>query len=375
MTNATRTMLNREAVNLTAKATTAQRKLNRLTETGEEGRKQYELSITLMDIEAQAEALQAELTSYTTDNLSVLASIITIHGLKVASRGRLLRDKQGKTQKDENGNAKYTPANTTALRILQNGINEASGILEDMQQSVALAIWEAVTQGKATITTEEEKPKLTVTDENSDTLKSIYNVVQNFMYAHQQRHYKRQYIPVIDETTGEESAEMVTAAMRKYALSIEAIGQDELFQSLTAVLDERETAILWVKTEKKQVERSYTSNGQQKRHYVSRYKTVAEISTETGYTVKQVRNSLKTIEEKLKAVLAENERVTRIKPVKASSNRLAWLNHTPTTESEVYTDVDEYTQQIHAHCNQCKAQCSNSHASGLQCSMAQVWLV
>ena len=250
MTNATRTMLNREAVNLTTQATTAQRKLNSLTNAGEEGRAQYNLTITITELEAKAEALHAELTRHTNDNLSVLASIITIHGLKVASRGRLLRDKQGKPQKDENGNPKYTPANITALRILQNGLNETSGILEDMQQSVALAIWEAITAGKATITTEEGKPKLNITEENKDTLKGIYNIVQNFMYAHQQRHYKRQYIPVIDETTGEESAEMVTAAMRKYALSIEAIGQDELFQSLTAILDEREAAILWVKTEK-----------------------------------------------------------------------------------------------------------------------------
>jgi hypothetical protein len=366
-------MLNREMVNITTQATTAQRKLNRLTQAGEEGRTQYNIAISLTELEKQAENLQNQLTLHTNDNLSILASMITIHGLKVASRGRLLRDKQGKPQYDENGNAKYTPANTTALRILQNGINETSGILDDMQQDTALAIWEAVSQGKATITTEEGKPKLTTTEANSDTMKNIYNVVKNYMYAHQQRHYKRQYIPVINEETGEESAEMVTKAMRNYEMSIDAIGQDELFQSLTAILDERETAILWAKTEKKQVERSYTSNNIQKRHFVSRYKTVAEISQETDYTVKQVRNSLKTIQEKLTAVLAENERVTRIKPTHTTTNRLAWVNHMPTTET--LTDVDEYTRQLNEHCNQCKEHCTKSHSSGLQCARVEMWLV
>jgi hypothetical protein len=306
MTKNTMAMLAREAVNTSQKAATAQANFNRLIETAENGRKQFNLSIDLTAMEEQANALHEELTRHTMDDLTVLSAIITIHGLKVLARGKMLRDKQGKPQKDENGNTRFTPANITAFRLLKIGLNDASGMLEDMQKSVALAIWEAVTEGNATITTENDKPKLNITEENKPTLKSIYNTVQNFMYAHQQRHYKRQYIPVIDETTGEDSAEFVTAAMRAYSLSIEAIGQDELFQSLTAVLDERESAILWVKTEKKQVERSYTSNGIQKKRYVSRYKTIAEIAHETGYTVKQVRNSLTAIKGKLQTVLAEN---------------------------------------------------------------------
>lgn len=171
MTSATKTMLNREAVNLTTQATTAQRKLNRLTATGEEGRTQLNLAITLEELQAQAEALQAELTQHASDDLSILATVITIHGLKIASRGRLLKDKQGKPQKDETGNPRYTPANIDALRILQNGTNETSGILDDLRQSVALAIWEAITHGNASITTENGTPKLTTTDENDKTIK------------------------------------------------------------------------------------------------------------------------------------------------------------------------------------------------------------
>jgi hypothetical protein len=311
MTNTTRARLTQEVLNTSTHQTATQQQINNYANTAQSGRKQYELTIKKMELEAQAEALQTQLTQHITDDLTVLSAMITIHGLKVASRGRLLKDNQNKPQKDENGNARFTPANIHALRILQNGTNETSGILDDLRQSVALAIWEAITQGKASITSENGKPELKTTDENA--IKQIYNIVQNYLYKHQQRHYKRQYIPVIDEN-GEESAEMVTKAMREYALSIEAVGQNELFQSLTAIFDERETAILWNKIEKKQVQRNYTSNGKQKTHYVSRYKTVAEISTETGYTVKQVRNTLKAIQEKLKAVLAENEKPTRIKP-------------------------------------------------------------
>jgi len=39
MTNTTKAMLTREALNINTKATTAQRQLNHLTSTGEEGRK------------------------------------------------------------------------------------------------------------------------------------------------------------------------------------------------------------------------------------------------------------------------------------------------------------------------------------------------
>jgi len=149
--------------------------------------------------------------------------------------------------------------------------------------------------------------------------------VQNYIYSQQQRHYKRQYIPVIDEVTGEESTEMVTKAMREYSMSIEAIGQEELFQDLTAILDERESTILWAMTETKTVQRAYNSNGSSQKRYVERKKTVAEISHETGYTIKQVRNSLNAVKDKLRAVLAENDRVTRIKPIHAQSNCLAWI--------------------------------------------------
>ena len=298
-------MLTNEALNISAKATTAQRQLNSLTDTAENGRKQYNLTINVMELEEQAEALHNELTQHTTDNLSVLASIITIHGLKVAARGRLLRDKQGKPLRDENGNPKYTPANVTALRILKNGTHDDSGILEDMQQSVALAIWEAIAEGKATITIEEGKPKLTTTNENDGTLKGIYNVVQNYMYTHQQRHYKRQYIPVIDENTGVESIELVTKAMREYAMSLHAVDMGELFQELTATLNEKETAILWAMCETDTVERAYSDNGKSKKRFVHRKKSVRELVEETGYSKKQVSNSIDKIRKKLQAVCLE----------------------------------------------------------------------
>ena len=114
-----------------------------------------------INLELQAETLLQTLTQSQNDPLAILSSIITIHGLKVAARGRAVRDKNGnitlKTNKKTGEQYTFTSANSTALKLLQNGTNDDSGILDDLTQQTALNIWVAITEGKAIITHNEEK--------------------------------------------------------------------------------------------------------------------------------------------------------------------------------------------------------------------------
>ena len=129
--------------------------------------------------------------------------------------------------------------------------------------------------------------------------------MQNFLYQHQQKHYKREYIAVIDEE-GNESSELVTKAMRAYSLGLQSVDKSELFQELEAVLDERESAILWSMYDTKQVKENYYSNGEKKERYKTKFKTLVEIASETGYTIKQIRASKKEIHAKLTQVCIDN---------------------------------------------------------------------
>ncbi|MCL1883807.1 MAG: hypothetical protein FWF81_08670 [Defluviitaleaceae bacterium] len=90
MTNTTHARLSQEVLNASEKSASTTQQLNHYTNNAENGRKQYELTISKMEIEEQAKKLQQQLTQNANDDLSILASMITIHGLKVASRGRLL---------------------------------------------------------------------------------------------------------------------------------------------------------------------------------------------------------------------------------------------------------------------------------------------
>jgi len=333
MTANTRQALTREANNVNARITTSKHHENKARNNGE-GRKLFDAIINTAELEAHAETLLEALTAHQNDELFTLASMITIHGLKVAARGRQVKDENGKptekTNKKTGEKYQYTPANLTALKVLQNGINGTDGILEDLQQQTALHIWEAISQGKATITQDENnRPRLTMTNENdTDTAKAIYNTVQNYLYQHQQKHYKRQYIPVIDEN-GNESTELVTKAMRQYAMGLQSVDKNELIQELTAILNEVETAVLWAVYDTKEVERVTTTKRtsgedgkthESKKTIVSRKKTLPELSAETGYTVQTVRTTLKNIKRKLSAVLEDSGQVRRNKITSGKSS-------------------------------------------------------
>ena len=190
-------------------------------------------------------------------------------------------------------------------------------------------------------------------------MRDIFNVVQAYLYTNMQRHYKREYRPTIDDN-GNEDITMITTAMREHEKSIEFVGNHELLQSLRVTLDERETAILWAKCEKKQIERKYSDNGIAKMRFVSRYKTIAEISIETGYSVKEVRNSLQKIADKLRAICDDNGRVCRVRSNNTSVDPLAWVN----TSTETIHDTKAPTKP----CTTCTAICTAEHESGLTCS-------
>ena len=309
MTNTTKTMLQREALNTGGKMITAMLKASEARDNG----KGWQLLLTnehIKELDKQAQALQEAITAHQNEPIMVLASMITIHGLKVAARGRAIKDENGKVtskiSKKTGEPYSFTPANLTALRILQQGINGTDGILDDLQQQTAMHIWEAISKGTATITTDESNsPRLTVTNDNdTDTIKAIYNTVQNYLYTHQQRHYKREYVPTIDEN-GIESHEHVTKAMRDYALGLESVNKCEIFQSLNAVLNEQETAVLWAMYDTKQVERAYSNNGKPAKKFVTRKKTLLELSKETGLTIQNIRTAQKNIRRKLSEEIGE----------------------------------------------------------------------
>jgi hypothetical protein len=382
-------MFQREAIQTTDKANTALLSYNSALKEGD-GREAYNLLIEQMALQAQVEALQATLTDNNgADNaILTLATIFTISALKTAARGHVVKgkdgqavkgfmDKNGKFIKDKNGDtAQMTPANLLALRILQKGIYDDSGIMDDLRQETAIKLWEAIASGRATIGETTDDNGVTIptfdladTENDNTTMRDIFNVVQAYLYSNLQRHYKREYRPTIDDN-GNEDVIMVTAAMREHERSIEYIGHDELFQSLTAVLNERETAILWVKCEKKQVERkAYTArNGEKIKAYVSRYKTVVEISMETGYSIKEVRNSLQKIADKLRAICSEHGKVARVRSCNVRVDGLQWVFTSNTPINKTVYDTSKEAQAIADYCASCTAICTAEHNSGMVCS-------
>jgi hypothetical protein len=393
MTNNTKKMLFNEAVQTAEKASAAAASVNTAIQAGE-GRVAYYALIESMAAAAKLQAIQAAINDGGADNaIMTLASIFTISALKTAARGHAVKGKDGKNVKgyadnngkfikDESGDTiQMTPANLVALRVLQYGIHDDSGIMDDLKQETAIKVWEAIADGRATIGEKTDDNGVTVptfdlTDPENDrsTMRDIFNVTQAYLYSNLQRHYKHEYRPIIDDN-GNEDTIMITAAMRAYEKSIEYIGKDELFRSLTAVLDERETAILMAKCDKKQVERAYSDNGVSKKRYVSRYKTIAEISAETGYTVKEVRNSLKKIADKLRAICEDNGRVARVRSNKQiNRDSLAWTN----TDNETVYDTDNAAETIADKCAACSVKCNKWDGGGdnLQlCVYAELWLV
>ena len=314
MTNATRKMLQREAVNTSGKLDTATRKANKAREDG----KGWQLLLTnetIDKLEQQAQAIQEALTAHQTDPIMVLSAMITTHSLKVAARGRAIKDENGKLTTKINKKTgmeySFTPPNITALRILQEGTKNADGILDDLCQSVALAIWEGVANNRISLCQVVADNTITIIPTQKgdiDAMRGLYNVVQNYLYTHQQRHYKREYIPVIDDN-GLESYELVTKAMREYALGLNNVDKCGIFQELDAILNEHETAVLWAMYDLKTVERVTTTTRTVDGHkgvktYVQRVKTLVELSTETGYTVQTVRTTQKNIRKKLSLAIA-----------------------------------------------------------------------
>ena len=146
-----------------------------------------------MALTAKTEAIQAHINNNSEDNsIMTLATIFTISALKTASRGHAVKGKDGKPvkgfydgngkfTKNENGDTiQMTPTNLIALRILQYGVHDDSGILEDLTQETALKIWEAISDGRATIGTK--------TDDNGNTVILYTNVQFNERRKRQYNH-------------------------------------------------------------------------------------------------------------------------------------------------------------------------------------------
>ena len=238
--------------------------------------------------------------------MPIVATTITIHALKVLARGRLLKDKQGKPMLDEEGNLRFTPSNRIALDLLRYGRCDTTGILDDLIQSVSLAIWEAIAEGKAIITCAYSDTRQRVIEKafvtyDIATRRAVYNVVQNALHSNVQKHFSRQYIPVIDED-GTEDAVLVTQAMRQYQIDIDCIAWEDMLADLRASLTEREEAVLEAMYTAKQVERAYRPGGGRGYRTVTRPLTIAEIAGDTGLTPKQARGAVEKIRAKLSAI-------------------------------------------------------------------------
>ena len=256
-------------------------------------RQAYNIMLETIKLDTDLQALY-ELN--TLSPFEQVATSITIHSLKVLARGRKYTDKEGET--------KFTPGNLQAQKILESGKNDTTGILEDLIQSVSIKILEELQDGN--ISLDYDTLKIETLNEEEKPMRNILNVVQYEFYQNKQKHYNHEYRPIItedEEGNEREDAIMITQAMREYKKSIDYIGQDELMNTLSINLTDKEKAILISKLEKKQVERAYSYNGISKKKYVSRYKTLEEISIETEYSIKQVRTALRAIDIKCKKLL------------------------------------------------------------------------
>lgn len=390
MTLNTRLQLRKEVTSINGKLFTAKRKQAQANLQGE-GRKELKATINVMEIEAQAQALEQTLNASSTCTISIISNQITLHALKVASRGRQLKDKKNKPLKDENGNVRMTPANLIALKILQAGINDTSGILDDLRQSVACEVWQAYTENRVsiveteTINNETSKRisysvKIQLADKtDKTTLRQIYNVVQNYLYSNLQKHFKRQYKPVIDEN-GNELTELVTKAIRDYELGLQSQDKNELFQELQAILNESESALLWAMYDTKEVERVTTTQRisdsektekthESKKTIVSRKKTLSELSQETGFTIQTVRTLQKHIKAKLTEIIEENNNKYSKRTHQnsfTSSTSLIKLASTHITSPRQKPTKEDYTSH---YCKDCTQDCTDKHISGLQCSI------
>lgn len=286
--------MQREALNITCKLDTLHANYRIAMEKGE-ARQAYKLILETIKLD---EDLQAIYQNNEADPITKCGTIIMYHSLKLLARGRRFIDKEG--------NIKFTPTNLQAQTLLDAGENDTSRIKEDLAGEVIACICQKIKEGKITVS---EEAKIILTNESDEeTLKDVFNVTQNEFYRHQQRHYKHEYRPIIDDE-GNEDAVMITAAMREYEKSISYIGEEVLFETLKVKLTKREEAILRSKLEQKQVERAYSDNGVSKKCYVTRYKTLKEISEETGYTIKEVRNSLQWIKIACMNIARYNEEI------------------------------------------------------------------
>lgn len=260
-------------------------------------RKAFTVLLEQINVESQLQSIYDRTIK---TPLEIVATSITIHSLKVLARGRQYINKDGETV--------FTPMNLEAKKLLEKGRNDDSGILQDLIQAVTLAIWEAIASGTITIAdTITEKgdtfPRLLLTDDTDDTtMRKILNVVQHEFYQNQQKHFAHEYRTIMDDD-GNESDIMVTQAMREWEKSIQFIGESELLESLQITLTGREKSVLAAKLQQKQVERNYTSNGIQKRHFVTRYLTLDEIAEQLNLTKKQVRNDLTSVKMKCENLL------------------------------------------------------------------------
>jgi len=279
MTNTFRAIQTQEINAINAKVNHRQTKLQSQSD-NLTSRQQFTLHAEAIDLEQQANNLLAELSN--PEPITQTATAITIHALKLLARGRKLTN----AKLDENSNRIQTHADNgqtltlLALQLLRNGTHETSGILDDLIQETTLAIWEAIAENKIII---DKAGKLQTTNENdTQTLKSIYNAVQGYLYRHQQRHYKQSYTSVYDEQ-GNESIELVTKAMRNWEIQRNT-GDiiSDLLEELQDKLERNEMLVLSAMLDYATKEEVYYSKGERKTRIIQHNKTIRELAAETG---------------------------------------------------------------------------------------------
>lgn len=235
------------------------------------------------------------------DTLYQIANRTTYTQLQILGRGRKY------TRKD--GTIVHTEPSLEAMQILREMRYNTDSIYYDLVSATYLQIMEHMTDGKIMLGTY-ELPEGRIIDailpadnEDMTPIKEILGTPQKELYQRKQKHFKHLYIPQMDENGNEIDPHMYTLAERAHTLSVHGIESDDLLNSLSVVLTTDEKAVLNARLKTKQVERNYTSNGKQKKHFVTRKLSNNEVSDITGLSIQTVKTCLKNIQKKCQTFL------------------------------------------------------------------------
>lgn len=215
--------------------------------------------------------------------------------MKVLTKGRKIISKDG--------TIKFTPSNEIAFKILKN--ENSSVNFDDLLQDVVLSIFEHIQNGTITI----DYDNLLIDGDEMSRI-AIFNTVQNKLYSLQEKHAKHLYnITYVENENGEQienDTQMYTLAQRAYDLSINNLEYNDLINRLKINLTSDEKEVLKSCFESKQVERNYTTNGKQAKHFVTRQLTLQEKSEYTNLTIQNIRTATNNIQVKASKYLLDN---------------------------------------------------------------------